>query len=255
MTSIRAIIVDDELLARQRILQLLSPYENVQVVGQCRNGAEAIKWINLKEPDLVFLDIQMPDKTGFEVLRSINTEHFPHIIFTTAYDEYALKAFEVKALDYLLKPFDETRFGEALDRAFQQKEWQNSLHWQKKMLTMVKELEQDHSNYWQVIELKEKGGAQKILVDNVLYCETEGNYVQLHTLSGKYLWRHTMNALEAKLDPRQFLRIHRSTLLNYLFVQKYKYLQNNEFSFLMKNGEILKSSKSYKASILQFLEK
>ncbi len=255
MNSIRALIVDDELLARQRILQLLSPYDNIQVVGQCRNGAEAVKWINLKEPELVFLDIQMPDKTGFDVLRDIRTKHFPHIIFTTAYDEFALQAFEVKALDYLLKPFDETRFGEALDRAFQLKEWQNSLEWQKKMIGMVKQMEQEYSQYWQVIELKEKGGTQKILTDDIIFSQTEGNYVLLHTLKGKHLFRFTMNALEEKLDPRQFLRIHRSTLLNYLWVQKHKYLHNNEFSFLMKNGEILKSSKSYKESILHFLEK
>lgn len=255
MTSIRALIVDDELLARQRILHLLSPYENIQVVGQCRNGSEAIKWINLKEPDLVFLDIQMPDKTGFEVLKAVKTQHFPYIIFTTAYDEYALKAFEVKALDYLLKPFDETRFSEALDRAFQQKAWQNSLQWQNRMITMVREMEQDHSQYWQVIDIKEKGQTQKIFTDDILYCLTDGNYLHLHTLESKYLFRSTMNALEEKLDPRQFLRIHRSTLLNYLFVQKHKYLQNNEFSFLMKNGEVLKSSKSYKENILGFLEK
>ena len=255
MMKIRALIIDDELLARQRILQLLSPYENVQVVGQCRNGAEAIQWINLKEPDLIFLDIQMPDKTGFEVLKDIQTQHFPYIIFTTAYDEYALKAFEVKALDYLLKPFDETRFGEALNRAFKQKEWQDSHRWQQKMISMVKELEQEQSIYWQIIEIKDRGKIQKILTDDLIYCEADGNYVQLHTLKGKYLYRYTMNALEKKLDPRQFLRIHRSILLNSLFVQKHKYLHNNEFTFLMKNGGVLKSSKSYKDNILSFFEK
>ena len=255
MTNIRALIVDDELLARKRILHLLAPYQNVQVVGQCRNGSEAIQWINLKEPDLVFLDIQMPDKSGFQVLKEISSKHFPYIIFTTAYDEYALKAFEVKALDYLLKPFDETRFGEALDRALQQKEWQNTIQWQKKMVTLVKEFEQDHGPYWQVIEIKDKGKIQKILIDDICYCESDGNYVLLHTLQHTYLYRQTMNALEEYLDPRQFLRIHRSLLVNFLYVQKHKYLHNNEFTFLLKNGLSLKSSKSHKEGIVRFLKK
>ncbi len=255
LMSIRALIVDDEVLARKRILSLLEPYENIQVIGQCRNGSEAIQWINLKEPDLVFLDIQMPDKTGFQVLEEIKLSRFPYIIFTTAFDEFAIKAFDVNALDYLLKPFDETRFGEALNRAFQQKEWQNTVKIQEKMLSILKEHEHQKSHYWQIIEWKDKGKTQKVYADDILCCESDGNYVVLQTLRGKFLYRSTMNFLGDNLDPRHFLRIHRSTIINYLYVKRHKYLQNNEFLFFMKDGTELKSSKSFKDSIISFLEK
>lgn len=252
---IRALIVDDEVLARQRILHLLQPYDTIQVIGQCRNGNEAIKWINLKEPDLVFLDIQMPDKTGFQVLEEINLRRLPYIIFTTAYDEYAIKAFEINALDYLLKPFDDSRFSEALDRAFQQKEWDKTAALQEKMLMLIKEYQQEKGPYWQFVKWKEKGKIQKVLTDDILYAQSEGNYVLLQTLQNRYLYRSTMNALSEHLDPSHFLRIHRSIIINFLYVKKYKYLHNNEFLFVMKNEEELKSSKSYKDVIVRFLEK
>ncbi|MDN5205477.1 LytTR family DNA-binding domain-containing protein [Fulvivirgaceae bacterium BMA10] len=252
---IKAIVVDDEILARKRVFQLLDGEPEIMVIGECRNGEEAIKMIAQKEPDLVFLDIQMPDMDGFTVLSKLKTVNLPYIIFATAFDQYALKAFEVHALDYLLKPFDEDRFGEALKQAKDQIKLKRSSKFNNKLLNLMREFQQEDGVYLKLFSIKEKGRVAQIAADNVLYLEADGNYVVLHTDQATHLYRITMNAIADQLDPEDFLRIHRSYMINRRYILKYKYLNNNEYLFTLKNGQKLISGRTYKGDILNYFEK
>lgn len=252
--QIRAIIVDDEWLARKRLETLLESYPEIRVVGFGRNGKEALDLIQLKEPELVFLDIQMPDMDGFGLLRQLPADRMPAIIFTTAFDQYAIKAFEIEAIDYLLKPFDEDRLRAAVDRVLKRLEFNKMSQFQSQLLQLVEthqqQLNQDELLYF---EIKQGGRLLRVSVDDIYYIKAEGNYVALHTHQKRYMYRLTMNAISQQLNQQVFLRIHRSFLLNTKYILKHRYLHNNEFEFQLKNGEQLLSSKSYKEKIQAFL--
>lgn len=251
---IRAIIVDDEWLARKRLETLLAAYEQIRVVASCRNGAEALKSIPLKEPDLVFMDIQMPDIDGLTVVKQLNVPSPPAIIFTTAFDEYAIQAFEVEAIDYLLKPFDEDRLKVALDRVLQRLDLLRTAGFQQQLMRLVETHQQQLKGEELVyLELKEKGRNIRVSIDDIYYFQSAGNYIALHTLQRKYLYRISMNALAEQLPAPNFLRIHRSYLLNTKYIAAHRYLNNNEFEFTLKNEVRLLSSKSYKPTIQTYL--
>ena len=252
--QIRTVIVDDEPLARSRILNRLKAHEEIKVIGECRNGKEAVRFINLKKPDLIFLDIQMPDMDGFAVISKLNLDYKPFIIFATAYDQYALKAFDVHAIDYLLKPFDNDRFLEALTRAKSQINLQKSSSFNDKLLRLIKEYQQDHHTYMSAFVVKKDGRKIHIDVDNIWWIEATGNYLTLHMAERQILYRGTMNDIEANLDPQQFLRIHRSFMINLLYTEDIRYLHSNEYKITLKNDQELVSGRSYKEKIVGYLE-
>lgn len=250
---IRAIIIDDEYLARQRVLKLLEPHEEIKAIGEAKNGQLAVETIELNEPDLVFLDIQMPDFDGFEVVKRIDVKKAPYIVFTTAYDAYAIEAFKIHALDYLLKPIDEDRFNDSMEKVIAHFNVQKSSDFNLKLMKMVKAFEQPQSDHLTTITLTDRGREEIVDLDDVMYLEANGNYVNLVTKDKTHLHRTTMNAVSDQLNPEDFMRIHRSYIVNKRFIKKCTYLSNNEYEFAMKNGKVLVSGRSFKQDILHYL--
>jgi len=244
MEKIKTIVVDDEPLARKRLQNLLKEDDEIELLKLCRNGKEAIETILKYSPDLVFLDIQMPEIDGFEVIRRLNMQRMPIIIFVTAYDEYALDAFEVHALDYLLKPFDKKRFYKALNRA---KDYlKNSTNkFDSKLESLVQELNPTPS-YLNRLMVKTSGRVFFVGADEIEWIEASGNYVQLHTGDKSYLIRETMSNMGKKLNPDKFYRIHRSTIVNIECVKELQSWFHGDYMVIMKNGEKLTMSRNYK---------
>ena len=249
--KLRCIIIDDEFLARQRLLKLLDPFDDIVIVGECRNGKEALELVPLKEPDLLFLDIQMPDMNGFTVVSKLALK--PHIIFTTAYDSYALKAFEINAVDYLLKPFDEDRLSIAIERIKALKKKKQASHLEDKIKKLLRSYENEASDFLTEILIPLKGRDIPVYVEDIIYFKSDGNYVHLVTQTKSYLYRSTLNSLSDSLDTSQFLRIHRSIIINKIYIKKCTYNSNNEYKFYLKNEEQLVSSRSYKSLISEYL--
>jgi len=249
--KLRCLIIDDEFLARQRLLKLLEPFNNIVIVGECRNGQEALELIPLKEPDLIFLDIQMPDMNGFMVVSKLRIK--PHVIFTTAYDSYALKAFEINAVDYLLKPFDEDRLSIAIERIKALKKKKQASHLEDKIKKLLRSYENEATDFLNEIIIPINGRDTTVYVEDVIYFKSDGNYIHLVTETKSYLYRSTLNSLSDSLDTNQFLRIHRSIILNKFYIKKCVYNGNNEYMFHLKNEEQLVSSRSYKSLISEYL--
>ena len=252
---IRAVIIDDEYLARQRVLKLLEEYDEIKCIGEAKNGNLGIELIKEMEPDLVFLDIQMPDIDGFEMLQKLkNSKHKPYIVFTTAYDSYAIKAFDVHALDYLLKPFDEDRFSESMNKVIEYFKIKKSSDFGDKLMGLIKDFDRQDDHYIAKFEIKERGFEIEVDIDDILYIEANGNYLNLVTKEKVQLYRATMSNIADSLNPTQFLRVHRSFILNKNFISKCTYLNNNEYEFKMKNGDSINSGRSYKEIIATYLK-
>jgi two-component system LytT family response regulator len=247
------LIVDDEPLARSRIARLLNQRDDVECVGESRNGAEAITDLGALRPDLVFLDIQMPDMDGFEVLAQLPADDRPSVIFVTAYDQYALKAFEVHALDYLLKPFDNSRFSATVDRAVKRTQLRETDTFQSRLMDLMTDFQQSRRNFLTTLSVKKAGGLVVVRLDDVHYLETAGNYVALQTSAGEHLHRIAMNTLADDLDPAQFLRIHRTAVVNVNHVVRIQYLNNNQYRIEMMGGVKLTSGRTYKDAIAKHL--
>jgi two-component system LytT family response regulator len=208
---IRALIVDDEEWARRRVLALLRPLDDVEVIGECAGGAEAVEAIRNLSPDLVFLDVQMPEFDGFDVLHSVGAGRMPMVVFTTAYDEYAVRAFEAHALDYLLKPFDDDRLRQAVGRA--REELRKSRYSGEALKSLIDSLRQDH-RYLRRLVVRNGGRLLFLRAEDVDWFQAAANYVALHLSGREHLMRDTIASLESKLDPDQFVRIHRSSIVN-----------------------------------------
>ncbi|WP_298902575.1 LytTR family DNA-binding domain-containing protein [uncultured Psychroserpens sp.] len=249
--KLRCLIIDDEFLARQRLLKLLEPFDSILVIGECKNGQEALEKISLKEPDLIFLDIQMPDIDGFTVYNTIQKK--PYVIFTTAYDSYAIKAFKINAVDYLLKPFDEERLAIAIHRILEIQKTNKSSKLEEQIKRLLSSLQQESSPFINQISLSSKGRETIINIDDVIYFKSDGNYIQLITSEKSHLYRETMNALYSQLDPSQFLRIHRSLILNIVYIRKCIYINNNVYKFELKNDIEVLSSRSFSSQISEYL--
>lgn len=254
MQKIRTLIVDDEPLARRRINSLLQKRSDVEIIGECKNGREAQERIKNFRPDLVFMDIQMPDVTGIEVVEKSDVVGSPFYIFVTAFDQYALRAFDVQAVDYLLKPYDEDRFTKALEHA-------KTRITEKSESTRHRQLQQIADNHRRpnasgpgVIEVSHRGRNFAIKTDEIHWIEADGNYLRLHVEDTKYLIRQTMQSMCAMLNSEIFLRIHRSLIVNALFMEDARYEGNNQYAFRMKSGKVLLSGRSFKESVKQFLE-
>ena len=251
--KIRTLIVDDEPLARQRIIGLLKTHSEIEVIGECRNGREAIETINRKQPDLIFLDIEMPDVDGFGVVTNIDLNYQPFIIFATAYNQYALKAFNIHAIDYLLKPFDDERFEEALELAKTQIKLKNTSKFNERLLELVNEFSVEPDNYLKQFKIKFRGREKFIRTENIFYIEAEGNYLMWHHEEGRDLFRSTMGALIKDLNPNRFLRVHRSYIINTVYIKNVNYLSNNEFKITLRNGIDIVSGRSFKDDIKAFI--
>jgi two-component system LytT family response regulator len=250
MTSIRTrvVIADDEPLARERLRSLLAAEDWLELAGECENGAQAIDTIGRLRPDLVFLDVQMPGATGFDVIEAIGPAQMPLVIFVTAYDKYALRAFDVHALDYLLKPFDRERFQQAVGRARQQIDRRSSGDLERRLLELMQDLKPP-TNRLERFVIKAGGRVFFVRADEIDWIEAAGNYVKLHVASEAHLFRETMNALEARLDPDVFFRIHRSHIVN---IERIKELQpwfNGEYVVFLRNGTRLTLSRGYREKL------
>jgi two-component system, LytTR family, response regulator len=245
--KIRTMIVDDEPPARRNLRALLKGVPDVELVKECGNGRDAVCQIRALQPDLVFLDVQMPELDGFEVLENLAGHPLPVIIFVTAYDQYALKAFEVSALDYLLKPFDDARFHRAMSQARRQIEQQDASELGRKLLTLLgtREVKADTPppRYLTRLMVKTAGRVIFIRAEEIDWIEAYDNYVRLHVGGKAHLLRQTMNELEAALSPERFSRIHRSTIVNLDRVKELRSHFNGERLVILHDGTELKLSR------------
>jgi two-component system, LytTR family, response regulator len=251
--KIRALIADDEPLARERLMSLLASENDIEVVGQCSNGAEALGAIQEKTPDLVFLDVQMPELDGFGVLAALEGERRPAVIFVTAHDRFALKAFEVHAIDYLLKPFDRERFQKALDRARQQVKRQQGGQIDDRLSALLTGLKQERQ--MDRIPVKSSGRVVLVKVSDIDWIEAADNYVNLHTGKEAHLHRETMTALEGKLPAEKFLRISRSTMVNVDRIKELQPMFHGDYTIILQNGTKLTLSRGYRDALNQLLGK
>jgi len=254
--SINALIIDDEFLARKKVEKLLEDFPFINLLGEAKNGTEAVNLIHLKEPDLIFLDVEMPDFGGFEVLKKLNDNFpIPYVIFTTAFDQYAVKAFEFHAIDYLLKPLEIDRFRDAILRAKRQLELKKSEEANTKILKMLSIVNVPDEVYKKRFDIKERGRAISIPVEEVYLFISNGNYIELSCSDKKHLYRSTMHAVSEALNPNEFIRVHRSYILNKRYIKSCKYLNNNEYLFCLKNGKEVVSGRGYKDQIISYLDK
>ncbi len=253
--KIKAIIVDDEPPARRNLRALLKGVPDIELVKECGNGRDAVREIRALQPDLVFLDVQMPELDGFEVLENLAGHPLPVIIFVTAYDQYALKAFEVSALDYLLKPFDDARFHKALMQARRQIEQQDASELGRKLMTLLgtREVKADAPRYLTRLMVKTAGRVIFIRTEEIDWIEAYDNYLRLHVAGRAHLLRQTMNELEAALNPEQFARIHRSTIVNLDRVKELHAHFNGEHLVILHDGTELKLSRSRREWLEQWL--
>lgn len=257
MTSakIRTLIIDDEPLARRNLRLLLEKDPQIEILEECRNGREAVKAINTLSPDLIFLDIQMPELDGFDVLARVGTEHIQAIIFVTAFDQYALKAFDVHALDYLLKPFDDERFAHALERAKSQIEAREIDRLSKRLLALLEEREGERNsskqqqNYLTRLMIKISGRVMLLKVDEIDFIEADGNYAKLHAGRKSHLLREKMHDLEARLDPAKFVRIHRSVIVNLDRIKEMHPHFNGDYVVVLEDGRQLKLSRARRENL------
>ena len=246
--TIRAAIVDDEPLARRRIRNLLVEAPDVEVIAECANGKDAIESLEASPPDLLFLDIQMPEVDGFDVLQAVGVGRVPAVIFVTAYDQFALRAFEAHALDYLLKPFDDERFGAALERARERIRQQQGSDVDRRLQALLENVRGDHGYLRRLLV---PSGHRSIFVraEHIDWIEAERNYVRLHVGGRAYLLRENLTRIASALDPATFCRIHRSTIVNIDRIQAVESLFHGEYLVVLQDGTKLTSGHSYRRSL------
>ncbi|HOK98910.1 MAG TPA: LytTR family transcriptional regulator DNA-binding domain-containing protein [Bacteroidales bacterium] len=239
MENIRAIIIEDEEPARMVLREYIKKFPHISIIAEIIDGFNAVKTINEQKPDLIFLDIQLPKLTGFEVLELI--EHTPIIIFTTAYDQYAIQAFEKNAVDYLLKPFSEERFNTAIQKAIEKLAVR-----QNDSTTVKKVVDYISSNppHLDRIVVKTNSAIKVIPLEQVIYLEAQDDYVMIYTTGGKHLKEKTMKYFETHLPDRQFVRIHRSYIVNIDFIAQIEHFSKETYLAILKNGTKLKISES-----------
>lgn len=253
----KVLIVDDEPLARRGIRARLKPLSDFEVLDDCEDGEAGIKAIRLHRPDLVFLDVQMPGLSGFDMLKRLPRSRKPFIIFLTAYDQYALRAFEVHALDYLLKPIDSERFAEAIERARRQLKFQTSDSIEVRLRSLLAEptTQKRPSPYVERFTLRTGSRVTFVLADEIDWIEAVGDYAALHVGAKNPLLRETLNALEACLDPEKFVRIHRSSIVQVTRICELRTLPNRELRLRLTSGADLKVSRTYRDRLDRWLSR
>jgi two-component system LytT family response regulator len=249
MTRIRTLIVDDEPIARARVLALLHAEADIEVVRECSSGAEAVSAITETSPDLIFLDVQMPEMDGFEVARMLGPERMPAVVFVTAFDQYALRAFEIHAADYLLKPFSAQRFRLALSHAREQLAQRQATSLGRQLLALLPEMSRREPTGRDRLVVKSSGRVYFVRAADIDWCEAAGNYVCLHVGPQSHLVRETMGHLESQLDPHQFARIHRSTIVNVDRIQELRSSFNGEHVVVLHGGTRLTLSRGYREAL------
>lgn len=253
MNKIKTLIVDDEVLAREKLAIFLQDQEDFEIVDQCTNGMDALQSIRASYPDLLFLDIQMPEMDGMELLRNIDVQKIPCIILVTAYNDYALKAFEYHALDYLLKPFDRERFLMTIKRIKEQMLLHNQKNHNAQLLTYLKE-SLPNKKYLEKVVVKDGGKIFFVKTKDIEWVESAGNYLKLHVGKNVHMVRESMNAFEQELNPEEFIRIHRSSLVNIEAIHNLESWGNTAFMITLNSGHKVQSGRSYHASIRQKLQ-
>lgn len=267
MTTLSAIIVDDEQLARRGLAVRLQQLPEVDVIAECANGQEALLAVSRYQPDLLFLDIQMPGMDGFEVVEKLQGDTMPMVIFVTAYNEYAVDAFKVHAIDYVLKPVDDDRLHEAVQRAAAHRDQLTSSVGKERLVKLIMSMtgesaagvealvdKSDSKSGWpEKITIKDGNDIQFIRVADIGWVDAAGDYMCIHAAGRTHIMRITMKQLEDMLNPAQFLRVHRSTIVNSRIITGAQTLNNGEFLLNLEGGTQLKVSRSYKDRIRQFL--
>lgn len=263
--TIRTILVDDESLAIQGLKLRLEAHEDVEIVDTCLNGREAIRSIKTHKPDLVFLDIQMPGFDGFSVVQGMMEIEPPLFIFVTAYSDHAIRAFEAHAVDYLMKPVDEDRLADALDRVRQRLSEKRNVQEVERLREVLAEVAPDviadfqeedkpaSSRYEKLINIKDRGQIFRVDVDTIERIDAAGDYMCIYTADNSLILRETMKDLEKRLDPRNFQRVHRSTIVNLSQVRQVKPHTNGECFLVLDSGAQVKVSRSYRDVVARFV--
>jgi len=249
---IRLLIVDDEPLARDKIRTMVAGDPEIEIVGECTNGAEAVAAVQSLRPDLMLLDVQMPQIDGFAVLDALKSDYLPLVIFVTAFDHYAIQAFEVHALDYLLKPFDRERFDAAIEHARTYLHGTRNGHLDQRILSLLKQIEAD-SKYLERLVVKTDGRVFFLLTSEIDWIEAEGNYVNVHTARKSHLLRESISSLEAQLDPKEFIRIHRSTIVSLRRIKELQPWSHGEYHVILHDGTQLMLSRNYRDNLQSVL--
>jgi two-component system LytT family response regulator len=244
---IKALVAEDELLARERLTTLLQHEEDIEIVASCRNGDEAVAQIKNQKPDVLFLDVEMPGIDGFGVLDAIDPEHPPLIVFTTAYDRYAVRAFDLQAQDYLLKPFDEARFTQALNRVRSQLRVKRTLSGEEARETLPLKGER--------ILVRSGGRILFLRVKEIDWVEASGNYVQIHVSEQVHALREKISTMEERLDSKMFVRVHRSFIVNSDRIKELQPCGNGEYLLVLKNGKVISVSRGYRNHLDDFLKR
>ncbi len=252
-TKIRALIADDEPLAREGVRLHLESLKDVEVVGEARDGTEAVELIVALRPDLVFLDVQMPGLDGFGVLDAVGVEMMPAVIFITAYDQFALKAFDTHAVDYLLKPFDAERLHRAVDHARLQIRGKRRDDVEDRLVSLLGEL-RGRGQFLERIVVRSGGRILILRIEDVDWLEAASNYVRIHAGGREYLLRETMTHLETRLDPSRFVRIHRSTIVRLDRIKELEPLFQGDYVLILQDGTRLTSSRGYRDRLQELLQ-
>lgn len=269
MTTLRVMIVDDETHARERLRRLLGQDSDVEIVAECSSGAEAVAANATARPDLVLLDVQMPEMNGFGVIRAIPRDQLPLIVFVTAFDSHAIEAFDVHAVDYVLKPVEAPRLREAIARARQRLEQESAARNQDALIDVAaREGRADPSGGDEGAELQPEtkngprdrflirhdGNLHPVLATEILWVEAHGNYARINLPDGRaYMVRSTMSAMEDRLDPARFARIHRSAIVNLDAVRELQPWFGGDYVVILRNGARLKASRTYKTRLDQWI--
>ncbi len=268
--KISTLIVDDEALSRRGIELRLLAAADFDVVGQCANGREALAAIHAHKPDLVFLDIQMPGMTGFEVLAQIPHESLPSLVFITAYDQYAIQAFEARAIDYLLKPIDDVRFAAALERVREQVRTRSAVGQRDQLVKLISEIsgcgelaldellthgrKALESKHPEILPIRQGRETVRVPIASIQWVDAAGDYMCVHAGGNTHILRGTMKELEDVLDPKLFQRVHRSTIVNLRLVKTLRAHMNGEYFLTLDGGHELKLSRTYRDKVEYFLK-
>ncbi|CAN5817808.1 LytTR family DNA-binding domain-containing protein [soil metagenome] len=250
---IRVIIVDDEPLARDGVRLHLESADDMEVIGEAGTGEEAVMLIATTKPDLMFLDVQMPGLDGFGVLETIGLAEMPVTVFATAYDQFALRAFDAHAIDYILKPYDADRFGKALDRARMHIAGRRRAEMDVRLGSLLEEL-RSRGQYAERLVVRSGGRIVILRVAEIDWVEAASNYVRIHAGDREYLLRETMTALEAKLNPAEFVRIHRSTIVRVDRIRELEPLFQGDYVVILESGTRLTSSRGYREKLQDLLQ-
>lgn len=262
--TIRTILVDDEKLAIQGLQLRLQPHEDIEIIDTCANGREAIRAIKTLKPDLVFLDIQMPGFDGFSVVKGVIEIDAPLFVFVTAYEEHAIRAFEANAVNYLMKPVDEDKLADTIERVRERLAEKRSAEEAEKLKEVLAEVspesledmgetEEHSSRYEKMINVKDRGKIFRVDVDTIEHIEAAGDYMIISTGDNSLVLRETMKDLERRLDPKNFQRVHRSTIVNLDQVRQVKPHTNGECFLVLDSGAEVKVSRSYRDVVARFV--